>query len=154
MWNIYITVILIFVILISSFIFPNKNKQNIFKKIGENKMKHYKNVSCKFKNSLFFEEKVFDIYINKNYILLLNSSYNKFYYPLELFNENYIIPLNPKSTHSKEFPIDLFLNYIEIETIGDNIKKIQIQGKLFSKTLFNKNFNFKENLNIDIILPF
>ncbi len=144
---IYFIAICLITICVISFLFPDKNRMLILDFVIQNKMTEHKDAICTISAFLSQREKLFNVYINENYIIIINSQYNNISFPYQLFSENYIIYIN---CNDKEVKPDLFLNFIKNPEIEKNSDSITIKGNVFSKTIFNKDFIEKDNIKIAI----
>lgn len=144
---IYFIAICLITICIISFLFPDKNRKLILDFVIQNKMTEHKDIKCTISGFLSQREKLFNVYINDNYIILINSQYNNIPFPYQLFSENYIIYTNCNDIEIKP---DLFLNFIKNPEIEKHSTSISIKGNVFSKTIFNKDFIENDNIKITI----
>lgn len=123
------------------------NYDKILQYVMKNDMIIYKNVDCTYRTGLIFENKIFDIYYNDDYIILLNDSKNKIIQH-RYFSENYLVQLNENDI--KNFYLtNLFINNIKISDFIINDKILNIMGKLYSKSIFGKHFNYINQISIE-----
>jgi|688.fasta_scaffold447327_3 hypothetical protein len=120
----------------------------IKKTIQNNNFKKIKKCNCIFKSTFFFHMNVYDMYESENYIILIKNYNLLNKITQNLFPENYIIVIN-ESNVEENFK-KKFLKYINVSEIENTNDYIKIKGSLYTKLVFNNNFNFERKVTLTI----
>jgi hypothetical protein len=133
--------IIIFLAYLSRFYGKNIIKINEY--IRDNNFKHYKNVDCLISGSYYFYNQLFDVYVNENHYVFLQSNPT-----IGLFFEKYMV----KNKGTNSLIESYFDNLITLHSINNKEGNLVIVGRLQTRPFFSKSFGEMGKIRIEATL--